>query len=151
MSNQSLTVLSILTALTRKLWVQTPQLAAVGRFFTPRGNSYSSFLPNSFTFYSYNPPAVGRPSDCAQVRHFSAFSVECFLKTSSNNGSFTVHVMFEMDFSNSLIIHEAKTKENHKHDRFGNTIEHLLRLAKLSLSFSPEVRICLRSCIKHSY
>ena len=53
-------------------------------------------------------------------------------------------------FSNSLIIYEAKTKENHKHDGFGNVIKHLHKLAKLSPSFSPEVRICLRSCIKHS-
>ena len=48
--------------------------------------------------------------------------------------------------SNSLIIHEAKTKENHKRDRFGNMIKHLHKLAKL-----PEVRICLRSCTKHSH
>ena len=34
--------------------------------------------------------------------------------------------------------HEAKTKENHKRE-----------LAKLSPSFSPEARICLRSYIKH--
>ena len=50
-------------------------------------------------------------------------------------------------FSNSLIIHEAKTKENHKRDGFGNMIKHLHKLAKVS----PEVRICLRSCIKHSH
>ena len=49
------------------------------------------------------------------------------------------------------IIHEAKIKENHKRDGFGNVIKHLYKLAKLSPSFSPEVRICLRSCIKHSH
>ena len=54
-------------------------------------------------------------------------------------------------FSNSLIIHKAKTKENQKCDGFGNMIIHLYKLAKLSPSFSPEVRICLRSCIKHSH
>ena len=32
-------------------------------------------------------------------------------------------------FSNSLIIHEAKTKENHKCDVFGNMIKHLHKLA----------------------
>ena len=53
--------------------------------------------------------------------------------------------------SKSLIIHEAKTKENHKRDGFGNVIKHLHKLAKLSPSFSSEVRICLRSCIKHSH
>ena len=53
--------------------------------------------------------------------------------------------------SNSLIIHEAKTKENHKHDGFENVIKHLHKLAKLSPLFFPEVRICLRSCIKHSH
>ena len=47
-------------------------------------------------------------------------------------------------------LHEAKTKENHKHEGLGNVIKHLHKLAKLSPSFSPEVRICLRSCIKHS-
>ena len=52
-----------------------------------------------------------------------------------------------LHFSNSLIIHKAKTKENHKHDGFGNVIKHLHKLAKLSPSFSPEVGICLRSCI----
>ena len=49
-------------------------------------------------------------------------------------------LILECEFSNSLIIHEAKTKENHKRE-----------LAKLSPSFSPEARICLRSCIKHSH
>ena len=38
----------------------------------------------------------------------------------------------------SLIIHEAKTKENHKRDGFGNVIKPLHKLAKLSPSFSPE-------------
>ena len=51
-------------------------------------------------------------------------------------------------FSNSLIVNEAKTKENYKCDGFGNVIKHLHKLAKLSPSFSPEV---LRSCIKHSH
>ena len=60
-------------------------------------------------------------------------------------------LMFELDFSNSLIIREAKTKENHKCDGFGNVIKHFHKLAKLSPSFSPQVRICLRSCIKHSH
>ena len=57
---------------------------------------------------------------------------------------------FGQFFSNSLIIHEAKTKEN-KRDGFGNMIKHLHKLAKLSPSSSPEVRICLRSCIEHSH
>ena len=34
---------------------------------------------------------------------------------------------------------------------FGNVIQHLHKLARISPSFSPEVRICLRSCIKHSH
>ena len=38
----------------------------------------------------------------------------------------------------------AKKKENHKRDGFGNVIKHLHKLAKLSLSFSPEVRIGLK-------
>ena len=37
-----------------------------------------------------------------------------------------------MYFSNSLIIHEAKTKENHKRDGFGN----VHKLAKLVFSLS---------------
>ena len=57
---------------------------------------------------------------------------------------------FYFNFSNSLIIQEAKTKDNHKRDGFGNVIKHLHKLAKLS-PVSPEVRICLRSCIKHSH
>ena len=58
-------------------------------------------------------------------------------------------VVSEKLFSNSLIIHEAKTKENHKRNGFGNMMKHLHKLAKLSPSFSPEARICLRSYIKH--
>ena len=54
-------------------------------------------------------------------------------------------------FSNSLLIHEAKTTENHKRDGFGNMIKHLHKLAKVSPSFSPEVRICLRRRIRHSH
>ena len=57
---------------------------------------------------------------------------------------------FDITFSNSLISHKAKTKENHKRDGFGNMIKHLHKLAKLSPSFSPEVHICSRSRIKHS-
>ena len=56
---------------------------------------------------------------------------------------------FYFNFSNSLIIQEAKTKDNHKRDGFGNVIKHLHKLAKVSPSFSPEVCICLRSCIRH--
>ena len=63
----------------------------------------------------------------------------------------TQRVVIYKTFSNSLIIHEIKTKENHKRDGFGNVIKHLHKLAKLSPSFSPEVRICLRSHIKHSH
>ena len=46
----------------------------------------------------------------------------------------------EKNFSNSLIIHEAKTKENRKRNGFGNMMKHLHKLAKLSPSFSPEAR-----------
>ena len=46
---------------------------------------------------------------------------------------------------------ELLKQENHKHDGFGNMIKHLHKLAKLSPLFSPEVRICLRSYIKHSH
>ena len=53
----------------------------------------------------------------------------------------------KIDFSNSLIIHEAKTKETPSVTGFGNVIQPLYKLAKLSPSFSPEVRICLRSRI----
>ena len=56
----------------------------------------------------------------------------------------------DLCFSNSLIIHKAKTKENHRHGGFGNMIKHLHKFAKLSPSFSPEVHICFRGCIKHS-
>ena len=70
-----------------------------------------------------------------------------FKRSSGNRRS----ALLEVIFSKSLIIHEAKTKENHKRDGFGNMIKHLHKLAKLSPSFSPEVRICLRSCIKHSH
>ena len=62
---------------------------------------------------------------------------------------YSLHENFKIQFSNSLIIHEAKTNENHKCDGFGNVIKHLYILAKLSPLFSPEVCICLRSCIKH--
>ena len=34
---------------------------------------------------------------------------------------------------------------------FGNMMKHLHKLGKLSPLFSPEVRICLRSYIKHSH
>ena len=47
--------------------------------------------------------------------------------------------VFYINFSNSLVIHEAKTKENHKRDRFGNGIKHLHKLAKLFPSFSKYV------------
>ena len=33
---------------------------------------------------------------------------------------------------------------------FGNVMQNLHKLAKLSSSFSPEVPICLRSCVIHS-
>ena len=56
----------------------------------------------------------------------------------------------EKCWKHSSQTHEAKTKEIHKRDGFGNVIKHLHKEAKLSLSFSPEVRICLRSYIKHS-
>ena len=64
-----------------------------------------------------------------------------------------MHVCMHVNiyFSNSLIIHEATTKENHKHNGFGNMMKYLHKLAKHSPSFSPEVRICLRSYIKHSH
>ena len=51
----------------------------------------------------------------------------------------------KIDFSNSLIIHEAKTKDIPS--GFGNVIQPSYRLAKVSPSFSPEAHICLRSHI----
>ena len=54
-------------------------------------------------------------------------------------------------YEKEILFHKAKKKENHKCDGFGNVIKDLHKLAKLSPSFSPEVRICLRSCIKNSH
>ena len=43
-------------------------------------------------------------------------------------------IRFEMFFSNSLIIHEANTKENHKpNSRFGNMMKHLHKLGSMYL------------------
>ena len=71
---------------------------------------------------------------------------QALIKASASYHMYPWHYVY---LSNSLIIHKAKTKENHKCDRFGNMIKHLHKLAKLSPSFSPEVHICLRSRIKH--
>ena len=72
------------------------------------------------------------------------------LKLTTRFQYFLGNLILSIQFSQPLIIHEAKTKENHKRDGFGNMVKHLHKLVKLSPSFSPEVRICLRSCIKHS-
>ena len=84
------------------------------------------------------------------VEHMNKNGV--IINTASTGGAsaYSVFSAQFLYFSNSLIIHEAKTKGNHKRDGFGNVIKPLQKIAKLSPSFSPEVRICLRSCIKHS-
>ena len=54
-------------------------------------------------------------------------------------------------FSNALIIDGLRQRKITSATAFGNVIQHLHKLSKLSPSFSPEVCICLRSCIKHSH
>ena len=79
---------------------------------------------------------------------FNSYNVHVSDMFNTVNNRFWTHYNY---ISHSLIIHSTKTKENHKCDGFGNMIKHLHKLAKLSPLFSPEVRICLRSCIKHSH
>ena len=69
--------------------------------------------------------------------HFPQFRTWRFILSSGRKEptNLFLTLLLETSFSNSLIIHEAKTKENHKHDGFGNMIKHLHKLANFLLRF----------------
>ena len=57
----------------------------------------------------------------------------------------------ELCFSNSLIIHKAKTKEIHNWSVFRNRRKITAEFCQLSPGFSPEILVRLRSNFKHSF